>query len=280
MVAPQLSVYATCPEFNRDRPSDYIRRVQDVAVWSERYGCCGMLINSDNTKVDPWLLAQHVLTNTAELSPAVSVQPMYMHPYAAAKMVASLSLMFQRRIELNLIAGGLKNDLVAFNEDLSHDERYARLGEYATVMQRLLWFDEAVTFHGRYYHITNLRLFPSLAAELLPQLMMPATSRAAAALCNQLGALSVGYNVECADSLPEPVPRGQRVGLIVRATDSEAWQAARMRFPADRQGRTLHRFARSVSDSHGYLRLADSADITDRVVWMQPLRTCQAYCPY
>ena len=285
MVAPQLSVFATCPALSSHGVSDYIGRVREAAVWSERHGCSGMLINSDNSKFDPWLLAQQILANTSQLRPVVTVLPTYMHPYAAAKMVASLTLMFQRRIDLNMIAGGFRNDLAALNDDLSHDERYARLAEYAIVMQRLFEGGDKVTFDGTYYQVSSLQLAPAIASELCPRLMMPATSRAGVTLCDQLGALALGNTVGCGGDVVaiDRVPRGQRMGLIVRATDAEAWQAARTRFPADRRGSTMHKLARSVSDSHGYRRLAESAErpaAADRVVWMQPLSTCQAFCPY
>jgi len=46
------------------------------------------LIYTDNGLVDPWLIAQAMITHTERLCPLVAVQPVYMHPYAVAKMVA------------------------------------------------------------------------------------------------------------------------------------------------------------------------------------------------
>jgi hypothetical protein len=44
---------------------------------------------TDNSLVDPWLVSQIILQNTEKLSPLIDIQPVYMHAYAVAKMVAS-----------------------------------------------------------------------------------------------------------------------------------------------------------------------------------------------
>src|SRR5579871_4569662 len=87
---PGLQVFATCPS-SLVTPDDYRDRVIRVARWSEQAGCTGILIYTDNTLVDPWLVAQTVVEHTAALCPLVAVQPVYMHPYSAAKMVATFA---------------------------------------------------------------------------------------------------------------------------------------------------------------------------------------------
>jgi alkanesulfonate monooxygenase len=56
----------------------------------------------------PWLVAQVVLQNSCTLCPLVPVQPIYMHPYAVAKMAASYAHFYGRKIFLNMVAGGFK----------------------------------------------------------------------------------------------------------------------------------------------------------------------------
>ena len=92
-----IEVFSTCPD-SRNLGDDYVRRVVDISRWSDRAGCRGMLIYTDNGLVDPWLLAQLVLENTDRLCPLVAVQPVYMHPYSVAKMIASLAFLHGRRI--------------------------------------------------------------------------------------------------------------------------------------------------------------------------------------
>ena len=75
---PEL--FSTGPAASNTPREQYLDRVADVARWSERHGCRGMLVYSDNRQVDPWLVAQYVIHHTTELCPLVAVQPVYMHP--------------------------------------------------------------------------------------------------------------------------------------------------------------------------------------------------------
>src|SRR6266480_5706279 len=163
-----LQVYATCPPSYTASPQRYLREVVTVARWSDAAQCEGMLIYTDNGIVDPWSVAQAVITHTERLAPLVAVQPIYMHPYHVAKIVATLGFLYGRRVYLNMVAGGFKNDLEALGDPTPHDERYARLVEYTTVIMALLRGGQPVTHEGRYYRVTNLKMTPSLPPGLMP----------------------------------------------------------------------------------------------------------------
>src|SRR5574337_1412868 len=110
-------LFSTCPPINNEEPQRYLERVVAAARWSERAGCRGMLVYSDNSQVDPWLVAHVIIQNTRCLCPLVAVQPVYMHPYTVAKSIASLAQLYGRRIYLNMVAGGFTNDLTALADD-------------------------------------------------------------------------------------------------------------------------------------------------------------------
>src|SRR5213594_12000 len=148
-----LEVFSTCTQSTDGDREAYVQRVADVARWSERVGCKGILVYSDNRLVDPWLVSHVVIQNTTRLCPLVAVQPVYMHPYAVAKMAASYGHLYGRRIYLNMVAGGFKNDLVALNDPTPHDRRYDRLIEYTQVIRRLAEASAPVTFEGEFYKV-------------------------------------------------------------------------------------------------------------------------------
>ena len=133
-----LELFATCPQSKDPHPGSYRERVAEVARWSERAGYRGILVYTDNQLVDPWLVAQLVIEATDQLCPLVAVQPIYMHPYTVAKIVSSIGHVYGRRIYLNMVAGGFRNDLLALGDDTPHDERYERAIEYALIVKRLL----------------------------------------------------------------------------------------------------------------------------------------------
>src|SRR6266513_1804677 len=108
-----VRLYTTCPQTKDVAAEDYSERVAAVARWSEEAGCHGILVYTDNGIADPWLVAQVIIEGTEKLSPLVAVQPVYMTPYAAAKMVATLGYLHGRRVDLNMVAGGFRNDLLS-----------------------------------------------------------------------------------------------------------------------------------------------------------------------
>src|SRR5437667_794766 len=134
----KVKIFSTSPQSSSVERDSYVQNVIDVARWSEQAGCEGILVYTDNSLVDPWLVSQIVIQNTAWLCPLVAVQPAYMHPYSVAKMVSSLGHFYRRRVYLNMVAGGFKNDLATLNDATPHDKRYARLVEYTCIVKDLL----------------------------------------------------------------------------------------------------------------------------------------------
>src|SRR5712675_37002 len=170
MPAPDhgLKIFSSCPVSAQARPERCIRELQEFARASEDAGHEGALVFTDNSQLDPWLVSQIIIESTDRLCPLVAIQPAYMHPYSVAKMITSLAFLHGRRVYLNMVAGGFKNDLEALDDRTPHDERYDRLVEYTTIIRELLQSADPVTFEGRYYRVYNLKLTPPLPRHLMP----------------------------------------------------------------------------------------------------------------
>src|ERR1700730_764437 len=154
----QIEVFSTCPQWSGSKREHFFRSVADIARWSEQYGCKGILVYSDNSQIDPWLISQLILQNTHDLCPLVAVQPIYMHPYSVAKTITSIACSYNRRIYLNMVAGGFKNDLTALSDTTPHDKRYSRLLEYTLIIKQLLEGGAPVSYEGEFYRVANLNL--------------------------------------------------------------------------------------------------------------------------
>jgi alkanesulfonate monooxygenase len=277
--------YSTCPPYRGTDADAYRRQVCDVARWSEEAGCEGILVYTDNSLLDPWLVAQLVVQSTSSLSPLVAVQPVYMHPYTVAKMVTTLSLLHQRRIDLNIVAGGFKNDLLALDDRTAHDRRYARLAEYTAIIRRLLEGGPPVSFRGEFYAVTNLSLVPALDPALMPRILLSGSSAEGLAAAKTLGALPVRYPEPASQAeTPQDGARefGIRVGIIVREYEVDAWKIARDRFPEDRRGQVTHQLAMKVSDSAWHRQLSAIAPqlTPESAYWMVPFQNYKTFCPY
>lgn len=283
----RIEIFSTCPSSATADRAGYVRSVIDVARWSERAGCTGILVYTDNGLIDPWLVAQVVIENTDRLCPLVAVQPMYMHPYSVAKMVTSFAYLYRRRIHLNMVAGGFRNDLIALNDVTPHDQRYDRLIEYTQIVKRLLEDQAPVTFQGGFYSVAKLTLRPPMPANLLPRIFVSGSSDAGLAAARVTGATAVQY--------PGPPDRcpvvteerslvgyGVRVGIIAREEEDQAWEVAHARFPVDRKGQITHQLAMKVSDSAWHRQLSSvQTEAGQRdTYWLVPFQNYKTFCPY
>ncbi len=283
----QLNVFSTCPQSKDVPQADYFNRVVEVARWSEQYGYRGILVYTDNGIVDPWQVANVILQNTETLAPLVAIQPVYMHPYSVAKIISTFGYLFDRRIYLNMVAGGFRNDLLALNDQTPHDDRYKRLTEYTSIIRQLLESPEGVTFKGDYYEVANLKMSPPLRAELMPGILMSGSSEAGQEAARTIGATAIRYpqrfsgeaQLERAPSLDS----GIRVGIIAREDSEQAWQVAHKRFPMDRKGQVLHQLAMKTSDSQWHQQLSEMAAENaekDDPYWLGPFESYKTFCPY
>jgi alkanesulfonate monooxygenase len=284
-----VGIFTTCPQSkDLDRP-DYVRQVIEIAHWSEEFHCDGMLIYTDNGLVDPWLIAQIVVENTEHLMPLVAVQPIYMHPYSVAKLVTSIAYLHNRRIALNMLAGGFRNDLLALGDTTEHDDRYLRTTEYTQIIRRLLQGDGATELNGKYYSVKNLKMTPPLPPELFPEILISGSSAAGMAAAQAIGATAIRYPQPAEfeeaerDALATGTKCGMRVGVIARKDDEEAWRVAHERFPEDRRGQLAHQVAMKVSDSvwHKQLSALDQrSQSDDSPYWLGPMQNYKTFCPY
>ena len=283
----QIEVFSTSPQSKDFLRESYVQQVINVAHWSEEVGCTAILVYTDNSLVDPWLVSQIIAQNTEKLSPLIAIQPVYMHPYTVAKMVASFGHLYQRRVYLNMVAGGFKNDLLALNDTTPHDDRYIRLVEYTTIIKLLLSSPDPVTFGGKFYKVDKLRMTPALPPELLPGILISGSSDAGLAAAEVVGAVAVQY--------PKPAKEyetiasrnglrlGMRVGILARGKSADAWTVAYERFPGDRKGQIAHELAMKVSDSQWHTELSKMAQelgTAQGVYWMWPFENYKTFCPY
>ena len=279
-----VKVFATTPQSLGADRSSYLNDVAQVARWSEAAGCSGSLVYTDNGIVDPWLVSQVIIDNTEALCPLVAVQPVYMHPYAVAKMVASLGFLHNRRVYLNMLAGGFKNDLIALGDTTPHDRRYDRLIEYTRIIQLLAAGGAPVSVDGEFYKIDKAALKPALPAELAPGIFVSGSSPAGRRAAAELGATAIHYPEPPDECAPAPGcgPFGVRVGIIAREDDDEAWKVAQQRFPEDRKGQLAHELAMKVSDSFWHKALSERGRANERqtAYWLGPFNNSKSNCPY
>jgi alkanesulfonate monooxygenase len=287
IMATNVRLFSTCPQSSDHTRETYLKTLIQVARWSDEAGCDGILVYADNGIADPWLVSQLVIQNTKRIAPLVAVQPAYMHPYSAAKMIATLGFLHSRQVHLNMIAGGFVNDLTSLNDATPHDRRYDRLLEYTTIIQKLLTAAHGISYKGEFYTLNNARMTPALSADLFPDIFMSGSSEAGLAAAKTAGAVAVKYPKAPADEPriePAGARTGVRLGIIARRSDDQAWQVAHARFPEDRKGRLAHQLAMKTSDSAWHHQLSQTAtalETQERTpYWLVPFQLYKTFCPY
>ena len=279
---PQL--FSTCPQSKDIARDDYLNQVINVARWSEAIGCKGILVYTDNGLVDNWSVAQVILEHTERIAPLIAIQPIYMHPYMVAKRIATFAHLFGRKVYLNMLAGGFKNDLLALGDDTVHDERYERVSEYTMIIKGLLSSPLPFSFEGKYYHIKNLKMTPFIAPELFPGVLISGSSEVGIKTARTIGASIIRYPKAPEEELVqhEAIAPGIRVGIIARDSAAEAWCVAYERFPENRKGQLAHQLAMKVSDSHWHKELSEQVNHLSKAspYWMGPFSNYQSFCPY
>lgn len=289
MPASTLTIIGTCPMFQANQSAgEYLQAVKTTVLRAEEQGWSSMLIYSDHAQVDPWLVANILLGHTKRLTPLVALQPLYMHPFTAAKLIASLSLLYDRPVNINFISGGHPRDLETFCDNCSHDERYTRIVEYGTIMKHILCDKRALTYSGRFYNVEALQLrqLPSLQPQCVPMLTMSGSSEAGLDTARKLGARAIQYLKPYKDyggvTFSPELQYGTRVGIISRETPQEAWSIARQRYPVDADGAALRDYFQTVSDSVWVRELGRVKGGADgqHPYWLGPYKNNQAACPF
>lgn len=281
-----VTIYSTCPSSNGVTAETFRRQIVDVARWTEAAGLRGLLVYTDNTLVDPWSAAQLMISQTDTVVPMVAVQPVYMHPFSVARMISTIAFLHGRQVDLNLVTGGFSGHLKALGCELDHDQRYDRLVEYATMIDRLLTETRPVTTAGAHFTLQTATVSPSLDPELRPRMFVSGSSPASMKAQRTLRLTRLSYPQTpqyYAKDASALNGNGIRLGIIARESNEQAWQVANERFPPDRMGERLQLLAAGQVESHWHQQLsATAADQpgADSTYWIYPFRAYKTFCPY
>jgi alkanesulfonate monooxygenase len=280
-----LTVYTSFPTDPDLPPEEYRRTLLDKCRWIEEAGCRGVLVHTDNRSVDPWSAAQFLLENTERLVPLIAVNPVYTHPFAAARAIATIGYLYHRQVDLNLVSGGFPSHLKELGCRLDHDERYDRITEYAQIITRLLSDDATVSHAGEHYTVKGAMLGMRFDPELMPRIYVSGGSEASLEARRRLGAGWLTYPRLLGRYGDSGVLQGGgvRFGIIVRPTSEEAWALAHARFPHDEDGEQLHDWVAQQAESRWHRNLADDVrrtGVLDQVYWLYPFRAYHTFCPY
>ncbi len=133
------------------RPPD-IDYLAQVAQAAERNGFTGVLTPTGTHCEDAWLVTAALIRETQRLKFLVAFRPGVTSPTLSAQMAATYQRVSRGRLMLNVVTGGQGDEQRRFGDHLPHDERYARTGEFLSIV-RGAWSGTAYDFSGDYYNV-------------------------------------------------------------------------------------------------------------------------------
>ena len=120
-----------------------------------------------------------LLAATTKLKVIAAILPGPWNPVLAAKQLATIDILTQGRVAINVVSGWFKGEFYAIGEPwLDHDERYRRSREFIEVLKGI-WTTDNFTYTGDFYRLHNYSLKPKPIQQPHPEVFQGGSSRAA-----------------------------------------------------------------------------------------------------
>jgi alkanesulfonate monooxygenase len=261
-----------------------------IAQAAEDHGFAGALIGTGWGRPDTFTIAASVAARTRRFKPLIATRPGYWQPAQFACAAATLDQLSAGRVLVNIVSG--RDDHLEYGDyESDSPTRYERTREFMRLV-RLLWTQESVTFHGRFYRVEHSTCDPRpfqkggsplyfggasaaaeqvAAAEADVQLMWGESLELAAERIERLKKLSAACD------RTRPLEFGLRITTVVRETRAAAWQAAQAKLQTMETSRpsVTKRVETLKEGSVGQARLRSlvaTGEVLDRCLWTAPAK--------
>lgn len=117
---------------------------------------------------------------TTKLELMLAVRPTFHKPALFAKQAANIHAISGGRLSLNVVSSWWRDEALKYGiEYEEHDDRYARMEEWISIVQGM-WKQDGFSFEGKYYNVRDTVLSPK--PEVAPQLFAGGESEAGKSL--------------------------------------------------------------------------------------------------
>ncbi len=223
---------------------DYLKKVvltaEDEGFYSQLIPTrfANGLFHESAPLAETWTTATALAAVTSRIRFLVAVRPGFVSVGLFAQMAAALHQISGGRLDINVVPGGIQNDFERLGEGSDHDSKYARAEEFIAAC-RLLWSQPGpVSFQGRFYKLDGAYCEPRPEGEQ-PKFYLGGVSGPALELAGRQADVHLSW-IEPVEATAKRVADsrarfleeartpafGLRTHLVVRDTESEAWEAA------------------------------------------------------
>ncbi|MGV0107125.1 FMNH2-dependent alkanesulfonate monooxygenase [Nostoc sp. DSM 114160] len=213
----------------------YLRQIAQAV---DDLGYTGALLPTGRSCEDAWIVASTLVSLTRQMRFLVAIRPGLVSPGVAARMAATFDRLSGGRLLINVVTGGDPVELAGDGLHLDHDRRYELTDEFLTVW-RAIASGEQANLQGDYLNIQDGKLLFPPIQKPYPPLWFGGSSPVAQKIAAKHidvyltwgePPAQVAEKIAVVRRLAEIQGRTLRFGIrlhvIVRETESEAWDAA------------------------------------------------------
>ncbi|MHC5937159.1 FMNH2-dependent alkanesulfonate monooxygenase [Nostoc sp.] len=213
----------------------YLRQIAQAV---DDLGYTGALLPTGRSCEDAWIVASTLVSLTRQMRFLVAIRPGLVSPGVAARMAATFDRLSGGRLLINVVTGGDPVELAGDGLHLSHDQRYELTDEFLTVW-RAIASGEQANLQGDYLNIQDGKLLFPPVQKPYPPLWFGGSSGVAQKIAAKHIDVyltwgeppqQVAEKIASVRRLAEVEGRTLRFGIrlhvIVRETESQAWDAA------------------------------------------------------
>jgi len=252
--------------------------LKQIAQAVDRLGFTGALLPTGRSCEDAWVVASSLMAVTEQMRFLVAIRPGLMSPGVAARMAATFDRLSNGRLLINVVTGGDPVELAGDGVHLAHDARYELTDEFLTVWREMLeesnstnGREQEVNFSGEYLQIKGGKLlFPPVQTPHPPLWFGGSSPIAQQIAAKHIDVYltwgeppqQVAQKIEAVKNLAAEQGRTVRFGIrlhvIVRETESEAWEDAnRLIQYVDEDAIAAAQKAYARMDSEGQRRMTE-----------------------
>jgi alkanesulfonate monooxygenase len=258
----------------------YLRQIAQAV---DDLGYTGALLPTGRSCEDAWVVAAALASVTQKMRFLVAIRPGLVSPGVAARMAATFDRLSNGRLLINVVTGGDPVELAGDGLHLAHDDRYELTDEFLTVW-RAITAGEETNFSGEYLNIQGGKLLFPPVQKPYPPLWFGGSSPVAQKIAAKHVDVyltwgeppaQVAEKINTVRKLAEAAGRTLRFGIrlhvIVRETESEAWDAAdRLIRYVDEEAIATAQKAYARMDSEGQRRMTQLHQGSREVLEISP----------
>ena len=175
--------------------------------------------------LDPFTWAAGIAQATEQIGVFVTSHAPTIHPIVAAKQTATIDIISNGRLGINVVGGWNRPELEMFGAPLrEHDQRYEYLAEWLDVIKRLWTSNEEFDHHGEFFDVIRGISIPKPVQRPRPPIMNAGLSdRGRLFACEYADMCFIGLRSETPEGIREEVEAYRRTAREQFGREVQVW---------------------------------------------------------